>query len=247
MVQDTTTGQERDFFLDPLDVGPKVRWSPDDRVLGLLGISQFDYTERFRSIDSDTAQLIRERSLGGIDELGEVWDFDWLTDDVIVFLRRGQIRLLDLEKGLEQVVYANTSDDIRVGAMKLSPDRTQLLLTMREGPTFLLSVMPATGGELRPVYQAPTSAVFPTAGNDWSADGRDIFFTVRDTPSAAPNGRQRLWRVAVDGGEPSPLDLSQYGMRSVEVHPDGDLIAFEAGNPSWETWVLEGILTAVAN
>ena len=196
VVQDAATEREREFLLEPLDVwrDAKLRWLPDDSALGLLVISKVDYTERLRVLDPDTGQVIRERSLGSIRERGEVWDFDWLTNDVIVFLRLRQIVVLDLETGLEHLAYAN--DDARIAAMRLSPDRALVALTTGGDGTVSLSVMPATGGELRVVYQGRVEFVGRMKGHDWSADGRQLFFTRRDTPSLLPGQRPPSTSVA---------------------------------------------------
>ena len=145
VVQDRTTGEEREFPMRPLDVfGGVVRWLPDDSALGLLVLSMVDYTNELRVIDPRTGQLIRQRPLGSIDELGEIRDFDWLTKDVIVFLRRRQVVVLDVVTGIEHLAY--TDDTAQASAITLSPDRTLVAMSTQGDGIVSIHVMPSRGG-----------------------------------------------------------------------------------------------------
>ena len=48
--------------------------------------------------------------------------------------------------------------------------------------------------------------------------------------------------IDVAGGEPTEVGLSMVMLREVRVHPDGKRIAFTAGAPYREVWVMENFL-----
>jgi hypothetical protein len=49
----------------------------------------------------------------------------------------------------------------------------------------------------------------------------------------------------VQGGEPEKLELSMDRIRPLRIHPDGRRVAFAAGWPAWEVWVMENFLPAL--
>jgi len=61
-----------------------------------------------------------------------------------------------------------------------------------------IKVIPARGGNARTVLRLPRKPQL----RFWSRDGRHLYFTWSDTPGA----RSKMWRVAVDGGDPEVLE-----------------------------------------
>ena len=51
-----------------------------------------------------------------------------------------------------------------------------------------------------------------------------------------------LWRVSVNGGVPEKLGLTGFRWGSVRVHPEGDRIAYVAGQLKTDVWVMENFL-----
>ena len=52
-----------------------------------------------------------------------------------------------------------------------------------------------------------------------------------------------LWRISAEGGEPQRLELAVDNLRATPtVHPDGQRIAFTAGQHKAEVWVMENVL-----
>ena len=75
---------------------------------------------------------------------------------------------------------------------------------------------------------------------DWSPDGRFVLFR------RSGSGDDSLWsvfRVSVDSGE-TKLLLQADGIRDVRVHPDGRHIAFTAGWPVVELYVMKNAVTS---
>jgi hypothetical protein len=90
-------------------------------------------------------------------------------------------------------------------------------------------------------------------------DGRYILFGTRKrspdhpdepvrVPAPAGGGERRklyepveLWRIPAEGGEPQKL-LAIDEPRNLSIHPDGQRIAFAAGEEASEVWVMENFL-----
>jgi hypothetical protein len=69
-------------------------------------------------------------------------------------------------------------------------------------------------------------------------DGRYVFIT----RATANRAQTTLWSVAARGGAPNKIDLTVPALREVRIHPDGQRIAFTAGEGQMEIWVLENFL-----
>lgn len=61
-------------------------------------------------------------------------------------------------------------------------------------------------------------------------------------PEGAPHA---VWRIAAAGGKPQPLGIEMPGLRALAVRPDGRQLAFTAGAPIREPWVVEHFLPEV--
>ena len=74
-------------------------------------------------------------------------------------------------------------------------------------------------------------------------DGRHLLFVRLKLDSTDPWKRPtEVWPIPAGGGEPQPLGLAMDRLRGLCVHPDGRQIAFTAGTPEIEVWVLENFL-----
>jgi Tol biopolymer transport system component/DNA-binding CsgD family transcriptional regulator len=109
-----------------------------------------------------------------------------------------------------------------------------------------LMVIPAAGGEPRELIRAIDGEelrwwpIWTCVA--WMPDGRHLLF-VRLRKASWEDRRTPLevWRIPVAGGESERLGLAMPGLRGLRVHPDGRRIAFTAGSPEIEVWVLEGL------
>ena len=92
---------------------------------------------------------------------------------------------------------------------------------------------------LRDLVTVAPGEAGPLLSLAWMPDGRSLLYTRR-------NGADRtasLWRVPAAGGPPEPLGVQAEGMRDLAVSPDGRHLAWTAGYPRREPWVLEHVLT----
>jgi len=62
---------------------------------------------------------------------------------------------------------------------------------------------------------------------EWTADSQEILFS---SDLTIP---RRVWRLALAGGKPTPVDLFPFDIDSLAVHPTGKMVAFtQSGNDS---------------
>ena len=97
----------------------------------------------------------------------------------------------------------------------------------------------------------PVTVQAALGGRELRAVGHDAVIARGAQPEPAADGKAQLcmvrpeaWRVAAAGGEPWRLGLSMDRLRELCIHPDGRQIAFTAGWPEKDVWVLEGFLPA---
>jgi hypothetical protein len=75
----------------------------------------------------------------------------------------------------------------------------------------------------------------------WSADGQHVLFT---TPNGTKKPPHDLWRVPVWGGSPERLGAIDGAtqINPLAVSPTGSALAFTAGTPTSELWMMESFL-----
>ena len=94
-------------------------------------------------------------------------------------------------------------------------------------------------GETREIARF-TGVERPT-GLAWAPDATAIYLT---RPVSGNRGIGSVWRQPLDGSAAIPLGLEMPGLRNIAVRPDGRQLAFTAGAPLREPWVLEHFLPA---
>jgi Tol biopolymer transport system component len=197
-------------------------WSPDGRYIAFM-----------RDVPSDDrAGYYLIPALGGVERrIGDAYDrspvfarcLDWSLDgkSLIVADRmapedsRSSILLLSIEDGQRTVLVSQP--DRYVANPTLSPDGT--LVAYVQGAGFLavdVHVVPVSGGRPRRL----TSDGRSLDGLAWTADGREIVF------SSNRGGLWRLWRVAVSGGTPEPVNGVGDGASSPAIAPRGNRLAY---------------------
>ncbi len=115
----------------------------------------------------------------------------------------------------------------------ISPDGKQIAYS--DSQTGEIKVIPVTGGEPRVVAKVQNMTKVQRAGSTvWTPDGRYLVYI----------HRERLWRVALEGGEPEAISPGMPGIRHLQIHPDGQRILFSGQrHPSkYELWALENFL-----
>ena len=97
-------------------------------------------------------------------------------------------------------------------------------------------------GEVRRILHRPADDPVNTFG--WSHDGKEIYYTARDT---ADPGIFRLWKVPLAGGKPTPLDFTTKGIHDIVFHLDGTFISFTSlAKGPLEIWAMENFLSPIS-
>jgi Tol biopolymer transport system component len=241
-VRSTESGEVRELFSE-LNQVAWIRWSPDSR--SLLASAQHPSGEfnMFR-IDVQTGDfepVITPQILG--------WPATWSHDGKAIFyykcgstLNRIPIVVRDVETGQEKEIYSLTFSDssFYASGLTLSRDGRQLAFPVSESGSMLIKVMPAEGGDARDLLRLNESKLPSSFGTiDWTPDGQGVLFVRQTSPVGF---KSELWLIPVQGGEPRKLELTAENMHDLSVHPDGRHIAFTAGKPKSEIWVMENFL-----
>jgi Tol biopolymer transport system component/beta-lactamase regulating signal transducer with metallopeptidase domain len=220
-------GDTREFALKEAIYQPS--WSRDGRALLVVGggVSRID-------AQTGTANAIPNTG----NRRGEVY---WSPDGETIFFREsGGIKTRDLGTGRDKELHR--ADGIRT--LAVSPDGRQLAFQAkdRETQAWALKVMPVAGGEPRELLRVKESEQIATVA--WMPDGRHLLFA-RGSWQMDPRKRAaEVWRIPVAGGAPQRLGLAMDRLRGLSVHPDGRRIAFTAGLPEVEIWVMENLFPA---
>ena len=96
-----------------------------------------------------------------------------------------------------------------------------------------LRVTMAATGDTRTIRRAPRGSMGPPVA--WTADGARLLFARPEE-----KGDRILWSIAVRGEDEPVRVLPCCRGNDVRVHPDGRRIAFTAGTPRGELWILKG-------
>jgi Tol biopolymer transport system component len=255
------TNEERDlspnFRLNPLTRRGRLKWSPDGRFLLAPGTD--DKNRRgLAQIDAHSGAVIsivvQEQGQG--EPMHGVWSADgkaifYVLSDPSAVVGSG-IRVRDLETGRDREVYrpALASSISWDSHLALSPDGRRLAFVSNRQTEMAgnpaneqtLLVIPATGGdprELLKVHKRIVDEWNGLASIEWTRDGNHVLYS----------WNRELWKISVMGGEAQRLGLASTAARltSVSVHPDGQRIAFAAGDPTkQEVWVMETFWPAAA-
>lgn len=227
IVRSMESGQERSltpeltFLMQPL-------WSPDSRSIAVKG-GDGKGNWGLHEIDVGTGQVRRTLFAGNFFAASRSRD-----GKRVLYNTNRRIVRRDLESGKEQELYRVTEPSA-VQFMDLSPDGRWLALTRSRGNgDRALLLMRVEGGPVREVLAGKE----PFQALCWTADGKALLFTRGDYGP----GVRRVYRIGVEGGEPVALDLAMEGLRELRASPDGQRVAFTAGWPTLELWVMEDFL-----
>jgi Tol biopolymer transport system component/serine/threonine protein kinase len=143
------------------------------------------------------------------------------------------IFLFSLETGERRRLTTPPAGYLGDGYPRFSPDGRTLAF-VREEAAFVtdIYVVPIAGGQVRRL----TEGNHQTGGLDWTADGQSIVFSSWRTGGA---GVFSLWRVAVSGGDPEPLDVGEHGDWPTVSRESGRL-AYSRGVPESDIWRIGG-------
>jgi Tol biopolymer transport system component len=256
-IRSMKTGEERELSLrnlDPILYLGRVRWSPDGR--SLLATARDDKSRvGLYQIDVQTGAVASI-----VQDEGRPYGV-WSADGKAIFYALGSpslsentkedkfgIRVRDLETGRDKEVY-RPALPAHITQLALSADgRWLALVSAREieiaGKPAIeeaLLVMPSTGGdprEILKVHRGVSEQWNDLASLEWTRDGDQLLY----------NWNRELWKISAKGGQPQKLGLASTRARrsSVSIHPDGQHIAFTAGESKQEVWVMENFWPAAA-
>jgi Tol biopolymer transport system component len=148
----------------------------------------------------------------------------------------------------------DSTRDIRQLSFALSPDGQQLaaLATMGKRSSRGVTVrriltMPAKGGEFRELWKTEGRVTRPMIA--WTPDGQSLLFTKQ-----SPERGRELWLIPAGGGQArklcGPQEMMCQGMMfgvvhsALDMHPDGQRIAFDCFEYRHEVWAMENFLPA---
>ena len=253
-IRSMKTGEERELSvkLNLILFLGRIRWSPDGRTLLAAGKDDKSRVGLYQ-IDVQTgavAPIVQEGSPYGV----------WSADGKAIFyaLRAEDrsesteedklgIRVRDLGTGRDEAVYRPAlPSSIRHLALSANGrwlafvSAREIEITGKPAVEEALLVMPATGGdprEILKVHKGATDDGNGLAALEWTRDGEQLLY----------NWNRELWKISAKGGQPQKLGLASTARRSsVSIHPDGQHIAFTAGESKQEVWVMENFWPAAA-
>jgi Tol biopolymer transport system component len=217
----------------PGEIVAGLRWSLDGRWLTYAAILPGMINKVFRT-DLQTGDTSEVAGTSGVSEGN-------LTSDGKRVYYRGRAGAVvrELATGTETVVVEGS-----VVKTALSPDEKWLAVHQRVAASnsHTVGLVPTTGGDVKPLFQAPADSFLFTYVN-WSADSRRVF-VVESKP-----GKDRhyvLWSIPVDGQRPSTIDLGAIAPSAgFSVHPDGKSVVLTNSKPEpREIWAVENFLPA---
>lgn len=168
---------------------------------------------RFPCLAADGSKIAYEHDLGL-----------WVTD-----LRTGESHETPIQAGADYPASLEETRTLSRDAteMAVSPDSRKIALVVR-GDLF---VMPADGGETRPVTHGPERDRFVS----WTPDSRSLVYVTDKT------GVAQLWVVGADGsGAPRALTAGPGEKGSPLVSPDGKTVVYFSGYGSVRSIPLGG-------
>jgi len=222
------------------------RWAPDGRSI-LSHAQSTDRQEGLFTIDPETGQATEVVAGSGNGQHAA-----WARDGRAIFyssrVDRGD-RLVErnLGTGKEREIYRPDSPAY-IRDLAVSPDNRQVAFwvvdTAAPRSAVLTIAVPAAGTHRALVSVRDPDAVYEFAGIAWTPDGDRLVYVKSRTQ---PEQRSELWVVPAAGGEPRKCDLKVDGLRNLALNPDGRRVAFTAGIPTGEVWMLENFLPAGAS
>jgi Tol biopolymer transport system component len=196
-----------------------------------------------RILDAESGAILHEFNPQANRELGDYGPVRWTADGRGVLYEHVGSGLLmhPLDGGRDQMIYPYDSKSRfeRIHRFEVSPDGSRLAISgfPKSNKGTALHIV-AAGGEVE-LARRESPEMLVVQG--WSADGTALYFT-----TLKPNGSmpQDLWRMSVTGDAPQHLGslLSMTQINPIAIHPRGTTVAFTAGTPLRELWMMEHFL-----
>ena len=235
---------------------PLLTWAHDGRSLLLQG-RDFNGRWGIYQIDAQTGDM----SMLILDPQRELLYPSWARDGKSLYLSRRVSGGKEFAVVQRDLASGNEKELLRrpfAVANRVSPDGRYLAVSSVDpsSGSRVKLLIPTAGGEPREVMRVP-AGVGPgdltnygkgigLIGTQWAPDSRSFLTTKRFNDEKHGD---EVWRVPLEGGAPSKLDLPP--INGFKVQPSGRQIAIlvtEKGLPrGQEVWVLENFLPSTAS
>jgi len=255
VVRSIETGAEREIRTRFIQWGP-VQWFPDgESVLVPVMRSpqqhdQFDYYQM--DLGTGQTEMIRQstpkKSASYRPSLSPDGKSIYFTESETEGPRRGLtiFRELDLETGQEEVIH-RLPEGRRAVSVQLSPDGQNLAwaqMTKTEDTShWSVMIRPVDGDSSREILKLDDPEYLSMAfGIAWAPDGKHILVS----KFIGSGRRTELLRLSLKEGKPQSLGISMDRIHLGDVHKNGRLVAFYAGQQKGrarEIWALNGFLS----
>ena len=247
-IRSLENGKEREIY-------PELRyiwgtcWDPDGRSILTVG-SEEKGREGFYKIDAKTGDFTSILHFNKEDIVGApVWSQDGKK---IFYMHKdpqqkiARIMMYDLASKEKMEIHRDNFQHAYIAGrpffpqdLVLSPDGQFLAFNVRDRDTLesILKIIPSSGGEAREVVRWEKGKIIMTA--DWTPDGKELLFA----ESRFQRGYKfEFWLISTEGGEPQKLGLSMDRVHMLSVRPDGQQIAFRAGQRIKEIYAMDNFL-----
>lgn len=248
VVRSIDTREERELWPDLAEF-VQPRWSPDGESLLVWVADRLGVGGAWR-VDARTgAVLFSYPPLTS----GPIRHVQWAPDGRSFFgfsLRDfTHVWRVDASSGHARPVYTAPAGHTIQAFFAVSPDGHALAICLNEpgGQATRLEIVNISEGSGREVMRVGVPDLFSV--QQWTRDGAQILITRARTEhmtGRAFGGAMELWSVPVDGGLPRSLNLKMDGLSGVRVSPDGERLAFRAGTPTSDWWLMDNFLAARA-
>jgi Tol biopolymer transport system component len=250
VIRDLATGKER--TITPDAEGPNsLDWSPDSHSLLFRGRDRKGRVGVFvADADANTTRLLfYPDSTRGSSNYG------WMPDGRSVYYKdagafKGAFWVYNLDStGKRQILPEFSS-----ARVALSPDGARFAIYDVLDKESVLSVSDIDSGQVRELHRWswPEGFDFPSPlAVTWTPDSQKIVFWKGISHTAIFGGFDaELWTIPAQGGEARKTELAGDALAKaasfLSLHPDGQRIAFSAGQPSHEIWKLSNFLDRLA-
>jgi len=247
-IRSLENGKEREIYTELRYIWGTC-WDPDGRSILIVG-SEEKGREGFYTIDVKTGNFTSILHFNKEDIVGApVWSQDGKK---IFYMHKdsqqkiASIMMYDLASEEKMEIHRDNFQHAYIAGrpffpqdLVLSPDGHFLAFNVRDRDTLesILKIIPIFGGEATEVVRWEKGKIIMTA--DWTPDGKELLFA----ESRFQRGYKfEFWRVSVEGGEPQKLGLSMDRVYMLSVRPDGQQIAFRAGQRIKEIYAMDNFL-----
>jgi Tol biopolymer transport system component len=209
-----------------------IRWTADGQSL-IVGGQDLNGRQGQYRVDGQTGNATPALPAGQSSPDGKkIYSRKNLGPDGFAFVER------DLASGEEKELIRRKN----LRSLNLSPDGRFVATAFNDPKSSTLLLIPLSGGEPRELLHLNDPQFFANAANyvSWMADGRAVLVNKALNTNESET---ELWLVPINGDTPRKVDIGAKQFEGmVTVHPDGQRIAYVAGDRKQEVWVLDNFL-----